>query len=252
MSGKLTVRRTSFVTGTTKIAVPITGRTVNDILAQAQAAVTAHPDVIEWRIDYDQAGLDPATYQATYAKLRRILGDTILLTTFRTAGEGGEADLDEAAYVTLYKRLIANELTDILDVELHFSEEAISNLIYLAHQHNIKVILSAHEFQGTPPELEIINLLQQMQNQNADIAKIAAMPNKFKDVLTMMRATTTDSDKLEIPIIAISMGSLGRISRVTAPLFGSVMSFATVGDASAPGQIAIDDLRTEMKRFETQ
>ncbi|GAA2975241.1 type I 3-dehydroquinate dehydratase [Lentilactobacillus parakefiri] len=252
MSGMLTVGQTSFVTGTTKIAVPITGKTMDAITTQAQKAIVAQPDVVEWRIDYDQDLLDRDIYQATYTKLRPILGDTVLLTTFRTASEGGEADLEETTYVALYKWLIDHQLTDMLDIELHFSEAVISDLIYLAHQHNIKVILSAHEFQGTPPELEIISLLEQIQNQNADIAKIAAMPRKFKDVLTMMRATATESEKLDIPIIAISMGNLGRISRITAPLFGSVLSFATVGDASAPGQIAIDDLRKEMAQFDIE
>ncbi|MGF2385311.1 type I 3-dehydroquinate dehydratase [Lentilactobacillus otakiensis] len=252
MTGKVTVRQTTFQTGTTKIAVPITGRTTKEIIIQAKNALAHHPDVIEWRIDYYADVLNIDDYLVTYHQLREALGDTVLLTTFRTTGEGGEADLDDAGYTALYKRLIDNQLTDMLDVELHFSEAAISNLIYLAHQHGIKVILSAHEFQGTPPELEITNLLERMQNQNADIAKIAAMPTKFKDVLTMMRATASESEKMAIPIIAISMGGLGKISRITAPLFGSVVSFATVGDASAPGQIAIDDLRKEMKTFETK
>lgn len=234
MSGMLTVGQTSFVTGTTKIAVPITGKTMDAITTQAQKAIVAQPDVVEWRIDYDQDLLDRDIYQATYTKLRPILGDTVLLTTFRTASEGGEADLEETTYVALYKWLIDHQLTDMLDIELHFSEAVISDLIYLAHQHNIKVILSAHEFQGTPPELEIISLLEQIQNH------------------TMMRATATESEKLDIPIIAISMGNLGRISRITAPLFGSVLSFATVGDASAPGQIAIDDLRKEMAQFDIE
>lgn len=249
MSGKLTVGQTTFETGTTKIAVPITGRSSAEILEQAKQAVEANPDVIEWRIDYDQEVSDSDSYFQTANKLKTILDDTVLLTTFRTTGEGGQANLDESAYVQLYKWVIENGLTDMLDVEGHFSEESISDLIYLAHQHDIKVILSAHEFQGTPPELEIINLLEQMQNQNADMAKIAAMPRKFKDVLTLMRATASESEKLEIPIIAISMGELGQISRMAAPLFGSVMSFATVGDASAPGQIEIGELRKDMKLF---
>lgn len=250
MSGKLTVGQTTFKTGTTKIAVPITGRSSDEILEQAKQAVKASPDVIEWRIDYDQDLSNTDRYIQTAKQLQTILGNTILLTTFRTSGEGGEANLDEADYVKLYTWIIENRLTDMLDVEDHFSEESISNLVYLAHQYNISVILSAHEFQGTPPELEIINLLDQMQNQNADIAKIAAMPRKFKDVLTLMRATASESEKLEIPIIAISMGELGQVSRMTAPLFGSVMSFATVGDASAPGQIEIGELRKNMKLFE--
>ena len=252
MTGKVTVRQTTFQPGTTKIAVPITGRTSEEIIIQAKNAIAHHPDVIEWRIDYYQDVLNTDAYQTTYNQLREILADTVLLTTFRTTGEGGEAALSEAGYTSLYERLIENQLTDMLDFELHFSDAAISKLISRAHQYDLKVVLSAHNFQATPTEVEIAHLLNRMENQNADIAKVAAMPTKFKDVLTIMRATATESEKMTIPIIAISMGDLGKISRITAPLFGSVMSFATVGGASAPGQIGIDDLRKEMKTFETK
>lgn len=250
MSAKATVGHTTFETGNTKIAVPITGHTAGQIQEQAKTAIAFKPDVIEWRIDYYDDVLKPDAYLQTAQKVQAILGDTILLTTFRTAEEGGQRTIDEKAYTKLYQSIIENSLTDMLDIEDHFNEATISQLVYLAHQHNISVILSAHEFQGTPPALEIINILEQMQSQNADIAKIAAMPHKFKDVLTVMKATSIESEKLEIPIIAISMGNLGKISRMTAPLFGSVMSFATVGDASAPGQIAIETLRKEMKTFD--
>jgi 3-dehydroquinate dehydratase-1 len=250
VSAKATVGHTTFETGKTKIAVPITGHTTVEIQEQAKAAIAFKPDVIEWRIDYYDEVLKPEAYLQTAKKVRAILGDTILLTTFRTTGEGGQLAIDEQAYMKLYQSIIENQLTDMLDIEDHFNEATISRLIYLAHRHNISVILSAHEFQGTPPELEIINILEQMQSQNADIAKIAAMPRKFKDVLTLMKATSIESEKLEIPIIAISMGHLGEISRVTAPVFGSVMSFATVGDASAPGQMDIETLRREMKIFD--
>lgn len=252
MTGKVTVRNTTFQTGTTKIAVPITGRTTEEIITQARNAIVFYPDVIEWRIDYYQDVSTPDAYLATYHRLREILANTVLLTTFRTTGEGGEAELNEVDYMSLYKRLIDHQLTDMLDIELHFSDNAISKLISLAHQYDIKVVLSAHKFQETPPELEITRLLERMQNQNADIAKIATMPTKFKDVLTVMRVTVIESEKMAIPIIAISMGELGKVSRITAPLFGSVLSFATVGKASAPGQISIEDLRQEMKIFNTK
>lgn len=246
MSGKVTVNQTTFEPGSTKVAVPIMGQTPQEVLSQAKNAIRQHPDVIEWRIDYFNDAFDQEIYQSTANSLREILGGTVLLTTFRTTGEGGKGQVPDAEYVKLYHWILLNHLTDMIDIELHFTEETIAELTYLAHAHQIKVILSVHEFVGTPPELEIINVLEQMENQGADIAKIATMPKKFKDVLTLMRATSTESAKLTIPIVAISMGPLGKLSRIAGPLFGSVMSFATVGEASAPSQLAIEDLRLQM------
>ncbi|MGQ8591795.1 type I 3-dehydroquinate dehydratase [Klebsiella pneumoniae] len=48
------------------------------------------------------------------------------------------------------------------------------------------------------------------------------------------------------PLITMSMGKSGGVSRVTGRLFGSAMTFGTVGQASAPGQIAIAKLREVM------
>ncbi|MBK4329426.1 type I 3-dehydroquinate dehydratase, partial [Enterobacter hormaechei] len=47
-------------------------------------------------------------------------------------------------------------------------------------------------------------------------------------------------------LITMSMGKSGGVSRVTGRLFGSAMTFGTVGQASAPGQIAIAKLREVM------
>ena len=44
----------------------------------------------------------------------------------------------------------------------------------------------------------------------------------------------------------MSMGKLGGVSRVTGRLFGSAMTFGSVGQASAPGQIAVRQLREMM------
>ena len=40
----------------------------------------------------------------------------------------------------------------------------------------------------------------------------------------------------------MAMGDLGKVTRVSGELFGSCLTFASVGRASAPGQIAVDEL----------
>ena len=45
------------------------------------------------------------------------------------------------------------------------------------------------------------------------------------------------------PMITISMGQLGLLSRLTGQIFGSCITFASMGEASAPGQIDAEELK---------
>ena len=46
------------------------------------------------------------------------------------------------------------------------------------------------------------------------------------------------------PVITMSMGGTGLISRLCGEVFGSACTFGAVGKASAPGQIGASDLGT--------
>jgi len=49
-----------------------------------------------------------------------------------------------------------------------------------------------------------------------------------------------------IPIIAVSMGEYGKISRILGPLLGSYLTFAAPakGREAAPGQLTVEELHT--------
>ena len=64
----------------------------------------------------------------------------------------------------------------------------------------------------------------------------------------MMQVTSEMVHKYtDRPVISMAMGSLGSISRIAGENFGSAVTFATVGAASAPGQFPIQELRTMME-----
>ncbi|MDI5787469.1 type I 3-dehydroquinate dehydratase, partial [Lactiplantibacillus plantarum] len=73
-------------TGRPKIAVPITGKTIADILAAVEPIKAAQPDVVEWRIDFFKDVTNPEQLKSAGQQLRQALGDIALLTTFRTKG----------------------------------------------------------------------------------------------------------------------------------------------------------------------
>ena len=69
------------------------------------------------------------------------------------------------------------------------------------------------------------------------------MPQNSRDVLRMMERTLSWHEKSERPLITMSMGVLGCASRMCGEMTGSCMTFASVTQASAPGQIDLDSLR---------
>jgi 3-dehydroquinate dehydratase-1 len=104
--------------------------------------------------------------------------------------------------------------------------------------------LSYHNFDETPDEAFILDRLVTAGKLGADVAKVAVMPKSYKDVLTLLSATyTARTERLDIPIITMSMGAEGGITRIAGGLFGSDLTFALGKASSAPGQIPIDDLR---------
>ena len=81
-----------------------------------------------------------------------------------------------------------------------------------------------------------------MDQMGADILKIAAMPQSRKDVLTLLSATEEMDRRTTKPLITMSMGPAGMISRLCGEVFGSALTFGAVGKVSAPGQIDAKDL----------
>ena len=80
-----------------------------------------------------------------------------------------------------------------------------------------------------------------MQQAGADLPKLAVMPRSRTDVLTLLAATAEMADcHPDTPVITMSMGALGAVSRLAGEAFGSAMTFANPGTASAPGQIPLD------------
>ena len=82
-----------------------------------------------------------------------------------------------------------------------------------------------------------------MYNGRADIVKLAVMPQKASDVISLIKVTEEfkqiHSDGL---IITMSMGALGAVSRIAGQLSGSCVTFGAGEVASAPGQLPFTKL----------
>ncbi|EOR24142.1 MULTISPECIES: type I 3-dehydroquinate dehydratase [Niallia] len=244
MSKSIKVREVIIGDGMPKICVSLIGRTEQELREEAVLLKEREIDIIEWRADYFSEVDNINRVTQVLPHLRKTIGNIPLLFTFRTLKEGGERQIDEEDYFSLNKSVLETGMIDLLDIELFMEEVTIKQVIDMAHSHQIAVILSNHDFEKTPSKEEIIFRLQKAQQLGADIPKIAVMPQSVKDVLTLLDATATMKEKApDQPIVTMSMGGRGAVSRMAGEIFGSAITFAAAKKASAPGQIPIEELR---------
>ena len=231
--------------GAPKIIVPIVGITKEDIIEEAKTFDSIPVDVVEWRADWFEGVFDFAKVEDVLKDLRTVLGNIPLLMTFRTSKEGGEKAIEPDAYAELNIKAAQTGYVDLVDVEIFTGDEIVKKIIDGAHAAGVKVIASNHDFFKTPAKTDIIYRLRKMQDMNADIPKIAVMPQNKKDVLTLLAATEEmTTNYADRPIITMSMAGTGVISRLCGEVFGSSMTFGAAKKASAPGQMGVNDLNT--------
>ena len=251
MARTVTVKGVTIGAGAPKVIVPLTGATRDALVAQAErlAALGAGvgPDVAEWRADLYDDVEDIAAVVATGRRLAAALAGIPVLFTFRTDREGGERPLSEDCYVALLLAVVAAGVVDLVDVELMGTPERVREVVEFAHKHGAAVVMSNHDFTGTPGKDEIVARLRRMQELGADLPKIAVMPRSPADVLVLLDATyTMASQHADRPLITMAMAGDGVVSRLAGEIFGSACTFAMNGEASAPGQVPLADLRRSL------
>jgi 3-dehydroquinate dehydratase-1 len=234
------------------ICVPLLAVERSDLFQEAAAIKQLDPDLLEWRIDAYAHAQDINDSLETLAELRKQVHDTPLIFTCRTHSEGGLNKLASDHRQCLLTEAIKTGNLDIVDIALSNDADFVQSIMETTRKYGVRVILSYHNFETTPSETFILETLLKTQNLGADIAKVAVMPKKYQDVLTLLSATLEARKQgLKIPAITISMGPQGRLSRIAGGLFGSDITFACGKTSSAPGQIPIEKLRHAMPALYT-
>lgn len=245
------IRNLEIGKGRPKIILPIVGAVKEEILEQARQIRTLPADLVEWRVDWYEHADQWSEIETTLKALRRILGEMPILFTFRTAAEGGERAIDAEAYRTLNLQAVESGLVDLVDVELFSADRMVEEIARAAHQAGVAVIASSHDFHHTPEDREIIRRLRAMDEQGADLLKIAVMPENMQDVLTLLSATQRMQALSSRPVVSMAMGKLGVISRLAGEAFGSALTFGSAGKASAPGQVDVRQLHEILNSLHT-
>ena len=218
--------------GRPKVILPIVERTEAAILEKAAAFSTLCADCVEWRVDLFEAAAAPGAVVHCLAKLRVLLKEKLLLVTLRTKEEGGSIPVSHEGYLRFLRTILDTDCADLIDIEFFTAGTDLPALVQDAHTAGVKVVCSSHDFHKTPPKAEMVSRMVAMQQAGAQ---------SRADVLELLAATVEMTDHHpETPVITMSMGPLGAVSRLCGEAFGSAMTFANPGTASAPGQVGLD------------
>lgn len=244
----LSIGKTVLGEGLPKIIVPMMGTTAEELLQELNEVKRLKPDIIEWRVDVFEHVEQIDAVQEMITTLRNSLSDELLLFTFRSHKEGGNKEVPVSYYIELLQAAIMTKKIDLVDVELFTGEIYVKELVETAEANGVYVIMSNHDFEKTPAKQEIISRLRNMQELGAHIPKIAVMPNSVEDVITLLEATNImKTNYADRPMITISMGGTGLISRLAGECFGSSATFGAGSQVSAPGQIPVPELRRALE-----
>jgi 3-dehydroquinate dehydratase-1 len=244
---KVTVKNRVFGGPIPLICLPLVAKDKTALLQQTAEVIPLEPDLLEWRIDgYDQVEDISACLAALHA-LKAAMKSIPLIFTCRIHTEGGFKEISQDKRLALITAAIESGSVEIVDVEMSNEPAFIEKVKKTAQTYNTRLIFSYHNFDETPDETFIHDKLVRAQELGADIAKLAVMPKNYADVLTLLGATLkARTGAVKIPIITMSMGPEGGLTRVAGGLFGSDLTFAIGQEASAPGQIPIGALRQAM------
>jgi 3-dehydroquinate dehydratase-1 len=206
--------------------------------------VAKAPDLLEWRVDFFTGIDDPARVLALAAQMRARANGTPIIFTRRSTREGGEAiAVSEQQVLALCAAVCRTGSVDFIDWELSSDPAHFAQALALARETGTQLIGSFHDFTRTPTAQEIVAKFVAMEAAGADVAKVAVMPLGPQEVLTLLEATLEAQRQTRLPIISMSMGAFGSLSRLFGWVFGSTVSFAVGARPSAPGQVSMEDLR---------
>ncbi|ATF26237.1 MULTISPECIES: type I 3-dehydroquinate dehydratase [Brochothrix] len=204
-------------------------------------------DMIEWRVDCLDKWQERTECEAIAQLIKAEIGETPVIFTCRTMREGGLAQVTAESYSELLNWAINSSFFDAIDIEQAWEEEMSGSLIQSAKSNGLVSLVSHHNFEETPSLEAMVTLLSKAEQLGGDIPKLAVMPQTKMDVLRLLEATLLLSGRSKgQPVITMSMGELGQVSRVIGSFSGSALTFGSLQQASAPGQIEVETLAQMM------
>ncbi len=224
----------------------VLGVTPKIVLSLSEAVLPGHKkgvsrpfDMVEMRIDLFNLS-DEKLFRFTDS-----LAAYPTIATIRSKCEGGQWRLPESKRLTLFKKIMPS--VGAVDIELS-SKNILGDVISCAHDFNKKVIVSYHNFDGTPTYRKLDQIFNQAEKVGADIVKVAVLSKRDSDIQRVARFTIEHANQ---NIVTLAMGDSGALSRLFFPALGSLFTYGYMGKPTAPGQMDCHELSRLMKFFYT-
>lgn len=167
-----------------------------------------------------------------------------IIGTIRSVKEGGRKEIPRR--LGLYRVIIP--LSDLVDVEIDSSD--IFEDVKRACEADKKLLIgSYHNFDSTPGNDILEQIVRKGKGLGADLVKLAVTPADDDDVARL--AIFTYSKKGE-GMITMSMGDRGLPSRIFSPLFGSLITYGYITHPAAPGQLSVSELLYIFRRLKVR
>lgn len=214
-----------------KICVPVFEKTEEEVLKSSEKYIESGADLLEIRID----GLKNPTPQMASHIIKEI--DFPLIATNRISKEGGFFKGAEEERINIL--IAAAKNAEYVDIELNCKENYRSKVIESSN----KSIISFHDFEKTP-SLEKLAKIVEKEKAIGDIAKFAVTPQNMNDTITVLNILSKYPNT-----VAISMGEMGKYTRIVGPLLGAPFTFASAGSNTAPGQLDLKSTRFMLEKL---
>ncbi len=215
------------------VAVPFTDDADDADLARAQALGA---DIAEFRIDRFTSREPDHVVSRVRCSAR-----LPTIATIRNAAEGGAWTGTGESRLELFRAVLPD--VEAVDVELS-ADRVMEPVLTAAHALDRPVIVSMHDFRGTPPLAELTDSVARARDAGADVVKVATMVRSQDDLRSLAGLLSTDHG---IALVVIGMGSLGAPSRLLFPFLGSRLTFAAFGESSAPGQLPLHEMAATLR-----
>jgi 3-dehydroquinate dehydratase I len=133
-----------------------------------------------------------------------------------------------------------------VDVELEWESPIRDGIVARARAAGCRVIVSYHDHETTPERAELLKIIERSFDRGADAVKVACRVRSDRENARLI-GLLDDSR----PLIIIGMGDRGRITRIAAPLLGSLWTYAAAfpGKETADGQQDAASLARRMKEW---
>ena len=214
---------------------PRAGQIVGVIFSRAdfQRAIRMRnpPDFFELRLDGLAGSIE--TVRQGIDKL-----PAPFIITARPSREGGANQLSPRNRRDLLLAFLSRAA--YVDIELR-SARALAPVLRAARAKNIGVIVSFHDFQGTPSAPRLDEIARKAQSLGPDFVKIAtrtdtpAELNRLLDFFERARGARN--------IVLMGIGKLGRKSRPELARHGCALNYGHLGISRVAGQLSIPELR---------